>query len=122
MPLQTYATFIRMTELCKATVPKHIQANLDAIKVRSIRDSWWFAHDYLARRPIGQRVWDQPRRVHDTEYPRGWRRQRCSLLHFEPREECTEDIRRIRMDAHVGTTGQSNHHCKSSCFSSNNAT
>ncbi|KAH7313233.1 methylenetetrahydrofolate reductase-domain-containing protein [Rhizoctonia solani] len=32
MPLQTYATFIRMTDLCKATVPQHIQANLDAIK------------------------------------------------------------------------------------------
>ncbi|CAE6420526.1 unnamed protein product [Rhizoctonia solani] len=32
MPLQTYATFTRMTELCKATVPQHIQANLDAIK------------------------------------------------------------------------------------------
>ncbi|KAF8733430.1 Methylenetetrahydrofolate reductase, partial [Rhizoctonia solani] len=32
MPLQTYATFTRMTDLCKATVPQHIQANLDAIK------------------------------------------------------------------------------------------
>ncbi|KEP53927.1 methylenetetrahydrofolate reductase [Rhizoctonia solani 123E] len=32
MPLQTYATFTRMTDLCKATVPLHIQANLDAIK------------------------------------------------------------------------------------------
>ncbi|CEL51486.1 hypothetical protein RSOLAG1IB_00021 [Rhizoctonia solani AG-1 IB] len=32
MPLQTYATFTRMTDLCNATVPQHIQANLDAIK------------------------------------------------------------------------------------------
>ncbi|KAG9125481.1 hypothetical protein FRC07_007434 [Ceratobasidium sp. 392] len=32
MPLQTYAMFTRMTALCNATVPEHIQTQLDAIK------------------------------------------------------------------------------------------
>ncbi|KAG9091222.1 hypothetical protein FS749_016709 [Ceratobasidium sp. UAMH 11750] len=32
MPLQTFAMFTRMTALCNATVPEHIQTALDAIK------------------------------------------------------------------------------------------
>lgn len=36
MPLQTYAMFTRMTNLCGATVPSHIQTTLDDIKVQCI--------------------------------------------------------------------------------------
>jgi len=39
MPLQTYASFLRMTKLCGTSVPPSILADLDKIKVGSLGGS-----------------------------------------------------------------------------------
>lgn len=39
MPLQTYASFLRITKLCGTSVPSSILADLDKIKVRNICNS-----------------------------------------------------------------------------------
>jgi len=49
MPLQTYASFLRITKLCGTSVPPSILADLDEIKVGNINRALSSPHSCVAR-------------------------------------------------------------------------
>lgn len=67
MPIQTYATFLRMTKLCATRVPPKMMSELVPIRVRSpdLVLTISLNHTMSARRFESEGLWRQARREHD---------------------------------------------------------